>query len=221
MSKRMWLWATCVAVVCSAAPCLAAAAKFDRMSGPFRVFVGNDNNGAPVYVDCGQMNLYKSDTGGREWRLENTCDQLVELMVPASTPTPTPPEITPSPTPGGGTITPSPTRSTGSSDCPDGFLSKLNSGQWGLSGITLDLNHTYTYCVDLPASDRPFFEVKTVNRGDSSCSNLEMTVISPSGTEYFSNGSQPGMPPWSQQGRWKIQLDLIEGCNRYDLNITF
>jgi hypothetical protein len=187
------------------------------MSGPFRVQIGVDDNGAPVFADCGQMNLYKTLTG-REWRLEDTCDQLVELMVPASTPTPV---ITPSPTPGG-VITPTPQGTpSGSADCTDGFLSKANSTQWVLTNISLDLNRTYTYCVDLPASTRPFFEVKTVNKGNSSCSNLEMTVISPTGVEYFSNGSQPGVPPLMVAGRWKIELLLTDGCNRYDLSVNF
>lgn len=222
MSKRMWLRATCAAVVLCAAPGLVAAqGKLVRSSGAFKVQIGIDESEAPVYADCGQLNLYKTGLTGREWRLEDTCQQLIDLMVPpAATPSPTP-LITPSPTPGGGTGgTPTPTRSV-NGDCPDGFLSKANSSQWVLSNITLEVGRTYTYCADLPASTRPFFEVKTVNKGNTSCSNLEMTVISPNGTEYFSNGSQPGVPPLMVAGRWKVQLDLIEGCARYDLSINF
>src|SRR5262249_15369146 len=156
-----WLWATCMAVVCLASPALAAEAKLDRMSGPFKVQIGVDDNG-PVFADCGQMNLYKGGTNGREWRLEDTCDQLIELMVPPPTPTPV---ITP--TPIGSVIPPTPraTSSPGNSDCPDGFLSKANNTQWVLTNISLQEDKTYPYCVDLPASTRPFFEVKTVNKG--------------------------------------------------------
>lgn len=212
MSERMWLRATCLLVVFSASPALAAA-KLDRMSGPFRVQTGISDSGDPVYTDCGQLNLYKSDTG-REWRLEDACNQLIDLMVPDTTPTPTP-------TPIGTGPTPQPTQSgTVTGDCPDGFLAKANNTQWVLNNVSLDLNRTYSYCVDLPASSRPFFEVKTVNKGNSSCSDLEMLVISPQGTEYFSNGSQPGVPPLSSAGRWKIQLTLTQGCNRYDLSVN-
>jgi hypothetical protein len=215
MSERMWLRATCLLVVLFASPGLAAAGMLSRMSGPFRVQIGIDGTGAPVYSDCGQLNFYKTATG-REWRLEDTCNQLIDLMVPTVTPTPL---ITPTPTPViGNTPTPG---GTGTADCPDGFLAQANSTQWVMNNISLQLDRPTTYCVDLPASTRPFFEVKTVNLGNSSCSNLEMTVISPQGTQYFSNGSQPGVPPLSVAGRWKIELLLTEGCNRYNLSVLF
>jgi hypothetical protein len=191
------------------------------MSGLFKVQIGVDDNQNPVYADCGQLNLYKSVTGGREWRVDDTCQPLIDLMVPAPTPTPTPTGglITPTPTPGGGGPTQTPSR-TGSADCPDGFMSKANSVQWVLNNVSFQTGRTYTYCVDLPASTRPFFEVKTVNKGNSSCSDLEMTVTSPDGTQYFSNGSQPGVPPLMVPGRWHLEFNLVDGCSVYDVSVN-
>lgn len=219
MSEWMWLRATCAAVVLFAAPGLAAAqGKIKRMSGPFKVQIGVDGSNQPVYEDCGQLNIYKATGGGREWRLEDTCDQLLDVMVPVIQPTPTP-------APTGGVITPTPTpkpgSTPGSGECTDGFFSKISNHQWTLNNITLQQGHTHTWCADLPASTRPFFEIKTVNRGNSSCSDVEMLVVSPNGTEYFSNGSQPGVPPFQAAGRWKIKLHLNEGCARYDVSINF
>ena len=215
MSERMWLRATCAAIALLAAPGLAAAEGIlNRSSGPFKVQIGVDDLGNPAYKSCGELNLYKVD-GGREWRLDNTCDELIDVMLPTFQPTPTP-------GPTGGPITPTPTpRSTVSGDCPDGFLSKINSSQWGLSNVLLTEGKDHVWCVDLPATTRFFFEVKTVNKGNTSCSDVEMTAISPLGVEYFSNGSQPGVPPLASPGRWRIKLHLNEGCNRYDLNVVY
>jgi hypothetical protein len=183
-------------------------------SGSFRVQIGVDGNDAPVYADCGQLNLYKTETG-REWRLENTCDQLIDVMLPPITPTPTP-------VPTGGPITPTPTpRATVSGDCPDGFFSKLNSAEWALNNVVLTQGKDQIWCADLPASRSLFFEIITVNKSNASCSDVEMTAISPQGVEYFSNGSQPGVPPLVSPGRWRVKLHLNEGCARYDVKIAY
>ncbi len=47
-----------------------------------------------------------------------------------------------------------------------------------------------------------------------------MTAVSPGGVEYFSNGSQPGIPPLYQAGRWQLKLFLNEGCSKYDFSVT-
>ena len=217
MSERMWLRATCAAVLLLAASHLASAqgTALVRNSGAFRVQIGVDGNNAPVYSDCGQLNLYKTETG-REWRLEDTCDQLIDVMLPTIKPTPTP-------GPTGGPITPTPTspRVTPPGDCPDGFFSKVSNSQWTLTNVILDLNKDHTWCADLPASTRGFFEIVTTNKGNASCSDVEMTAISPTGVEYFSNGSQPGVPPFVSPGRWRVKLHLNEGCSRYDVNILY
>jgi len=198
------------------APGLAAADnKLGRSSAPFRVQIGIDNQGAPVFEDCGKLNLYKTATG-KEWRLEDTCNQLIDVMLPTIAPTPTPG--------GGGTITPTPTPGTGptvSGDCPNGFMSKVSNTQWTLSNVILQENQDYVYCVDLPANTRPFIEVKTVNKGNTSCGELELTAVSPHGAEYFSFGSQPGTVGLHVTGRWRILLHLNWGCNRYDVNVSF
>ena len=87
MSERMWLRATCAAVLLLAASDLASAQGnlLGSKSGSFRVQIGVDGNNAPVYSDCGQLNLYKTETG-REWRLEDTCDQLIDVMLPTIRP---------------------------------------------------------------------------------------------------------------------------------------
>ena len=218
MSERMWLRATCAAVLLLAASDLASAQDnmLVRNSGAFRVQIGIDGNSAPVYADCGRLNLYKTETG-REWRLEDTCNQLIDVMLPPIVPTPT---ATPAPT--GGPITPTPSpRSTATGDCPDGFFSKVSNTQWSLTNVTLDLNKDHTWCADLPAARSFFFEVKTVNKANTQCSDVEMTAISPTGVEYFSNGSQPGVPPLVSPGRWRIRMHLNEGCARYDVNIVY
>jgi hypothetical protein len=216
MSERMWLRATCAAIALLAAPGLAAAEGIvKRMSGPFKVQIGVDELGNAAYKKCGVLNLYKVTGGGREWHLDDTCDELIDVMLPTYAPTPTPP-------PTGGPITPTPTpRSTVSGDCPDGFLSKMNSNQWGLSNVILTEGKDHIWCVDLPQTSRFFFEIKTVNKGNTSCSDVEMTAISPTGVEYFSNGSQPGVPPIAAPGRWRIKLHLNSGCSRYDLNLVY
>jgi hypothetical protein len=202
-----------VAVALLVAPGLAAAQRIARSSAPFKVQIGVDGGGAPVYESCGELNLYKT-ASGKEWRLEDTCNQLIDVMVPTITPTPTPG--------GGGTITPTPTpRATASGDCPSGFMSKVSNTQWTLTNVILQEDQDYVYCVDLPANTRPFVEVKTVNKGNTSCGELELTAISPHGAEYFSFGSQPGTVGLHVTGRWRVHLHLNWGCNRYDVNVTF
>ena len=217
MSERMWLRATCAAMLVLGASAMASAADnmLSGKSGAFRVQIGVNGDGSPEYVDCGQLNLYKTDNG-REWRLEDTCDQLIDVMLPTIAPTPTP-------APTGGPIVPTPTppRATVSGDCPDGFFQKVSNTQWTLSNVSLTEGKDHVWCVDLPASTRPFFEINTTNKGNASCSDVEMTAISPLGVEYFSNGTQPGVPPFVSSGRWRVKMHLNWGCARYDVNILY
>lgn len=216
MSERMWLRATCAAVLLLAASDLASAQEtvLTRSSGAFRVQIGVNDDGSPEYVDCGRLNLYKTDTG-REWRLEDTCDQLIDVMLPPIVPTPTP-------QPTGGPITPTQTpRPTVSGECPDGFFQKVSNTQWTLTNVVLTQGKDHVWCADLPTTRSAFFEIGTTNKGNSSCSDVEMTAISPTGLEYFSNGSQPGVPPFVSPGRWRVKLRLNEGCSRYDVNILY
>ena len=205
MMKTGILFGVLVALLVIAPSGAGAETRLGRSSGPFRM-VGTDGHGNPQDVVCGELNLYKTDAG-REWRLEDTCDALMTAL---AGPPPTP-RIT-----HGTPIPPTP-----ASECPDGFLSRINSSQWGLSNVNLTEGKDHVWCVDLPQTTRFFFEVKTVNKGNTSCSDVEMTATSPGGVEYFSNGSQPGVPPLSSPGRWRIKLHLNEGCSRYDLNVVY
>jgi len=212
MSERIWLRTVCAVAALLLVPGMAdAERRLGRSSGPFKVQIGIDGQGAPVYEDCGKLNLYKT-ADGKEWRLEDTCDQLIDVMLPTIVPTPTPgAPVSPTPTPG----------PTVSGECPNGFLTKVSNTQWTLSNAILQENQDYVFCVDLPANTRPFIEVKTVNKGNTSCGELELTAISPHGTEYFSFGSQPGTVGLHVTGRWRLVLHLNWGCNRYDVNISF
>ncbi len=217
MRERMWLGAMCAAVALLLAPDAAQADKvLGRSSGPFKIQIGVDANNQPVYESCGRLNLYTT-SNGKEWRLEDTCDQLIDVMLPVIQPTPTPGGGGGG---GGGTVTPTP-GPTGSTDCPDGFIPKIHASQWSLTNIVLQEGRTYTYCVDLPASTRPFVEWKTVNKANTNCSELEMTAVSPHGAEYFSFGSQPGTVSLHTTGRWRLILHQNWGCNRYDVHVTF
>jgi hypothetical protein len=212
----MWLRASCAAVLLLAASGLASAAEepLASRSGAFRVQIGIEGDGSPVFVDCGRLNFYKTGTG-REYRLEDTCDQLIDVMLPPIAPTPTP-------APTGGPITPTPTpRSTISGDCPDGFFQKVSNSQWTLSNVILTEGKDHVWCADLPASTSRIFEINTTNKANAPCADVEMTAISPQGVEYFSNGSQPGVPPFVAPGRWRIKMHLNEGCSRYDVNILY
>jgi len=202
-------------VLCAAPGLAAAQDKLIRSSGLFKVQIGIDLQGQPEYVECGDLNLYKTGEG-REWRLENTCDQLIDVLVPTVSPTPTP-------APTGGTVTPTPTpRATGSAECPDGTFSKISASHYSVLNVTLQQGKTHAWCVDLPAKSFPFFEVYTINKGNSSCSDLEMTAIAPSGVQWTDNGPAPGVRPTDiRGGRWRIALHLNEGCARYDFHVAY
>ena len=104
-----------------------------RVSRPDRC----QRNNAPVYSDCGQLNLYKTETG-REWRLEDTCDQLIDVMLPTIKPTPTP-------GPTGGPITPTaPPRATVSGESTNGFFSEVSNTRWTLTNFIPDLDKDHT-----------------------------------------------------------------------------
>lgn len=210
MRERMWLAATCATALLLVAPGQVRADTLRAaLSGPFKVQIGVDAQNKPVYQTCGKLNLYKLDGGGREWRLEDTCEEILDVFVP--------PVITPTPTPGGGgTPIPTPTpRATTSGECTDGMMTKENDGRWTLPNVNLETQRLHTFCFDADTARKFFFEVTTVNKGNFSCSDLEMTVVSPSGVESRSKGPQPGVAPLFEVGRWKLQLFLNWGCNRY------
>jgi len=215
MSERMWLRATCAAIVLFAAPGLAAGApgKMSRFSGPLKIQIGLDEFGEPAYADCGELELHKAGAGGREWRLNGTCDELIDLLVESPTPTPKPTN---------GTVTPTPTpRPSNNGECTDGTFSKISASHYSVLNVTLQVGRTHTFCVDLPAKSFPFFEIYTINKGNSSCSDLEMTAIPPSGRAWTDNGPAPGVRPNVEAGRWRVQLHLNEGCARYDFHVAY
>lgn len=149
--------------------------------------------------------LLTSSTGNATFldRMINACPQLSTICTVPSGPTPSPvstgPTPTPSPRP---TVRPSPT------------VSRVCEG--GLGTRSLEIGVKVTLCFDVPNPvQHPIVEVKTVNLGDSSCSDLYMHVITPNGSAYDSNGSQPGVAAFAQSGKWYVELTLASGCNSY------
>lgn len=212
MKERMWLGLTCAVAMLFAVPGPGIAETLrERFSGALRIQTGVDDFGAPKFTDCGELNLYNVGNGVREWRLENTCNQLSHVIAAP----------TPSPAPTSGPATPTPTpRATSSADCPDGFFSKTSSG-FSIPNITLEVGRLYRFCVDLPASKYSYFEIYTINKANTSCSDLEVSTISPSGRENFDFGPAPVVRSATETGRWNIEMFLHQGCARYEFQIPW
>lgn len=127
-------------------------------------------------------------------------------------PTPTP---THSPKP-----TPTPTVAPACADS-DRF-SKISDGHYRKE-VQLEIGVARTLCVDLPAPSVPFpfFTIYTINRGNVSCSNLEMTAITPHGAYTTDTGPAPVLRPNIDPGRWFVKLYLPWGCTKYEFNIQY
>lgn len=106
-------------------------------------------------------------------------------------------------------------------DCSDGVLSYFSPTQIIQKNKVFAVKDLYNYCYDVKSIKRLFHELSTVNKGNASCSDLKMKVISPSGKEYVSWGSQPGAYPSSEIGRYQVKFFLNYGCDRYDMYVTF
>lgn len=100
-----------------------------RVSRPDRC----QRNNAPVYSESGRPHLSEKEAG-REWRLEDRCNQLIDLMLPAISPAPT-----------GGPITPTaPPRATVSGESTNGFFSEVSNTRWTLTNFIPDLDKDHT-----------------------------------------------------------------------------
>lgn len=117
-------------------------------------------------------------------------------------------------------------------DCID--LIKRNANQASLNNVTLVQGQTTKFCYKLPAPQskdgNPIVEIKTVNKGNSSCSDVVMKVVRPNKpaingsnppTTIKSNGSQPGVASIYTVGKWVIKMTLNHGCDRYDLSMNW
>jgi len=136
--------------------------------------------------------------------------QCVEFR-PRATPTPVP-TATPIPT-----ATPRPTPACSDSD----RFSKISANHWRKQDVNLEVGVERILCADLPAKAFPFFEIFTINLGNASCSNLEMTAIAPDGTWTIDVGPAPGVRPRPQAGRWLVKLYLPWGCTKYEFNVAY
>lgn len=140
----------------------------------------------------------------------NDCPALEAILkgaVPAPTPVPTAiPTAKPTADPTGVPVA-----------CESTVLA--NSRQRTTSDVTLEINKPRTWCMDLPAGLTPgsIVEFKTVNRANTSCSDVLMEVTAPNGQKLTaSNGSQPGVAGFAQVGTYLMKITQRDGsCFRY------
>lgn len=91
-----------------------------------------------------------------------------------------------------------------------------------LNNVSFNIDEPKVFCLTLPAGNTStIVEFKTVNKGNSSCGDLKLVIIAPDKHKYKSNGSQPGVAAFYQQGKWKMKYVLKSGCNLYDLYATW
>ncbi len=102
--------------------------------------------------------------------------------------------------------------------CEKRFV-KVSDTQLTLRNVDVQEHTLMTTCFDMPAKRSSYFEIHTVNKANTQCSDLIMKAVSPSGKEYVSFGSQPGAAPAMEPGPWKMQLYLNAGCRVYDFNV--
>ena len=67
------------------------------------------------------------------------------------------------------------------------------------------ITHT---CAFIPKVNKLFIEVKSVNRANTQCNSFIVLMRSPSGIEYESIGSQPGLSIQPEVGTWQIDIKL-------------
>ena len=140
------------------------------------------------------------------------CPQLEEALsdgVPITTPAPTP-----APT---AVVTPAPTGSAiacqkllPGSGGPDELSSKENE--------VLEIGVPRYFCFDVPTNTSPtkIIEINTVNRGNASCSNVNMEAWTPRGALPPSSGPAPATSGFAVPGRWLFKVTQTSGdCFRY------
>lgn len=107
------------------------------------------------------------------------------------------------------------------SSCTDGNLTPyIPNVQFLAKNKQFSEKTLYTYCFN-PGKSAGYLEVSIVNKGNTQCSDLNMKLISPTGEEFVSYGSQPGVTARQALGTWKIQFYLNWGCNMYDFAIRY
>ena len=101
-------------------------------------------------------------------------------------------------------------------------FSRVSANHYRKENVVLEVGVERVLCVDLPPNSFPFFELYTINKGDASCSDLAMTAIPPSGSDWLvTSGPAPVLRPNIDVGRWFVKLDLRWGCNKYDFHIRY
>lgn len=105
-------------------------------------------------------------------------------------------------------------------DCSDGPFGKTTSG-FSMSSVTLEVGRRYHFCVDLPPSDVSNVEIYTINKANTSCSDLGLTLVSPSGKRVEDFGPAPVVRARHETGRWGVEAYLYQGCNKYEFQIPF
>lgn len=179
------------------------------------LFVASPVLAKPFYVGgylCGSWNNRADKV------IINDCPQLEDLIAGSVAPTPVPtaiPTVTPTPT-----LTPTPTVKPASCES----VALVNKTQRSIT-VSLDYNVERRFCFDIPAdSTNGLVEIRSVNLANASCSDVRMTVTSPLGQVFTSNGSQPGIVGVHATGRWVMavtqfplpdQVGQDETCNRY------
>lgn len=119
------------------------------------------------------------------------------------------------------TPTPAPTRHPGPTAMPvpcDGNLAKAPAG-YQARDVTLDVGVERTLCFDVHAYTAEYLEMYTINKANTSCSDLAATLEAPSGARQSDFGPAPVARLRAETGRWRLRLYLQQGCNRYDFFI--
>jgi len=79
-------------------------------------------------------------------------------------------------------------------------------------------------CFDVRGNGPAIVEVMSQNTGNTSCAQMQTTLISPSGQTADSLGVQPGGAMLREQGRWYFWTKLLWGnpgsCRTYVFTVT-
>lgn len=105
-------------------------------------------------------------------------------------------------------------RPTVATDCSDGTFSYDQSARelrFGVppKGRLYEVGRPYHLCATVPASPRPFFELKSVNHSNGVCNTYEARLVAPDGAIYVvDTGRQLNKSPNYQPGTWQLVLLL-------------
>lgn len=148
------------------------------------------------------------ENGKREVKIDlRTCRPIGTGHTPSPTPSPTP-------------------KPTAAQPCTSiEVLPKVKPNEYGGEFTFAVGEKQRCLAFDLPSGVPPgtIVRVSTINRGNSSCGELELTVKPPGEGPKVSFGSQPGVPAFAKgnEGRWFIYPRLAYGCSRYRVYATW